>query len=78
MKLPKPECKLGYTEDQIVDIFPDQEKRNKFYKWMSGQTCAICNREFYDYDRDEYYDSGCGPHGTIYYTQDVQRFIKNY
>lgn len=36
----KPDCKYGYTEDQIIELLG--QKWFKFDKWMKGKTVAKC------------------------------------
>lgn len=38
--LPKPDCRLGYTDSQITEIVGDQKPH--FNRWISGQTRALC------------------------------------
>ena len=73
MTLPDPECQYGYTEEQLSTILG--ERIDAFNHWMRGQTMSICDGRRYDYDKGEYEDTGCGPHGVITYRWDVQRFI---
>ena len=70
----KPSCELGYTEEDLSTILTDPEKED-FYRWMRGQTLALCDGRRYNHERREYEETGCGPHGMAYYESDVQRFI---
>jgi hypothetical protein len=71
VSLPVPICRLGYPQSQLKEIFSeDQFKR--FIAWMRGQTFASCEgSEYVKY----YVPNGCGPHGYVYYTHDVKRFL---
>ncbi len=63
----------------------------KFYKWMTGQTCAICDGKTYDHGKRQYYSTECaimfpgmpvtrdevlGGHGIVTYTWDVERYVE--
>lgn len=72
MNLPKPHCQLGYTEDQIKEIVIDL---NGFYRWMEGQTMAVCDGRLYDHEKRCYVE-GCGPHGIIVYPHDLERYLQ--
>jgi hypothetical protein len=69
----KPECELGYTEEQLERILGD--RLPDFYRWMVGQTFTGCNGMRYNYLTGEYEPTGCGPHGFVYYAHDVNRFL---
>ncbi len=71
-KLPKPECSLGYTDDQLDQILG--QRRQEFNKWMSGQTVALCDGREYDYATGGYIPTGKA-HGSATYPQDLQRFL---
>jgi hypothetical protein len=72
-----PTCPLGYIDDDINEIFPVLEEKARFYRWMDGQTVAICAGERYDYDNRTMVPDECvdNPHGYIYYTWDVKAFL---
>lgn len=72
-KLPLPLCKYGYTKEQIDDILG--ERSEEFNRWMYGQTMALCDGREYDYAKKEYRSSDCGPHGSITYKWDLERFL---
>lgn len=74
MKTPQPECKYGYTDTQISEMFKDNG--TAFYKWMAGQTFSSCEGWEYSYELGAKVSSGCGPHGFVYYSSDVHRFIR--
>ncbi len=71
--LPVPACELGYTQEQLVEILGD--RLPEFNKWMVGQTAGICDGRSYDHEKQQYNETGCGPHGFITYSWDVQRFV---
>lgn len=75
---------MGYSYEQIGKIL---EAPNLFWKWMSGQTMAICaqdpQRQWID---DESAPGGlrlveigpslCDePHGTVVYPWDLERYL---
>ncbi len=71
-KLPKPECKLGYTDQQLDEILGD--RRQEFNKWMSGQTVGLCDGREYSYSTKKYVDTG-EAHGPATYVSDLERFL---
>lgn len=74
MKLPKPECEGGYTEQQIFDILGDRELA--FRRWMRGQTMMLCDGRRWDPKGQEYVPSDCGTaHGPVVYRWDLERFL---
>jgi hypothetical protein len=73
MRLPEPECKMGYTQHQLKQILGD--RLADFDNWMRGQTVALCNGRVYDHDEREYKPSDCGPHGWITYAHDLRRYL---
>lgn len=74
-RLPDPECKYGYTDNQIRLILGD--KYNSFARWMFGQTMSICSGMEYDHDTRKMLPSGCGrAHGTIVYPWDLERYLE--
>lgn len=75
MSHPQPDCKYGYTQSQLDSILGSRLK--EFEYWMRGQTVAVCDGRRYDYNLKTYVDTGCGPHGTVVYSWDVQRFLQN-
>ena len=76
-ELPEPTCRLGYTEDDLRVIFPDESTRKEFFVWMYGQTFASCDGREYDHDRREYHEACDGKkHGAAYFPWDVERFIR--
>ena len=74
MNLPKPNCKLGYTSEQVKAIMG--ERLPEFQKWGRGSTGAICDGLTFDFDSSSYLHNGCGPHGLITYRRDVERFLE--
>ena len=72
--LTDPQCKLGYPESQLeIEMSPDELK--KFFSWMRGQTFSSCDGRMYNHETKEYEETGCGPHGYVYYPEDVYRFL---
>lgn len=69
-----PECKYGYPHSQLEREMNVLQLKS-FLKWMVGQTFSSCEGKEYDHDKKEYVPSGCGPHGYVYYTSDVNRFL---
>lgn len=74
MVLPDPDCELGYPVTQLQRIL-DAQQMNRLQLWMWGQTASICEGRRYDYETDEWTDTGCGPHGVVYYKHDVERWL---
>ncbi len=72
-KVEPPGCQLGYTDDQLGRILGD--RLPEFFRWMAGQTVAVCDGRQYNYDTKEYEPTGCGPHGSATYAWDLQRFL---
>ncbi len=77
----KPSCPHGYTEGDLARLFPSEERRAEFYRWMNGQTFAMCDGRVFDPqimltvpDAGPCHNSG--GHGWVYYTWDVDRFIR--
>lgn len=71
----KPECHLGYTRAQVVDVFGDRV--GEFDHWMRGQTIGLCEGKRYNYETEEYEPACEGvAHGPAWYPWDVQRFIR--
>jgi hypothetical protein len=72
--LPTPVCKYGYSQSQIEEIMGP--RLAEFYKWMRGQTGAICEGKSYNHDTRSY-EVSCGgvSHGFITYPWDVERFL---
>jgi hypothetical protein len=62
---------------QDIDTYMGRELAHKFYEWVEGQTYAICDGRRYDRDARTHMDTGCGPHGAVYYRHDVARFLNN-
>ena len=72
----KPECELGYTQAQLDRMFPSENRRNEFNKWMYGQTSAICEGRRYNHEKKCYEESEGGvAHGMVVYAHDVRRFL---
>jgi hypothetical protein len=74
IKLPAPTCRLGYPDDKLKEILGD--RYTDFMKWMRGQTFALCDGRSYNHELRQYEATGCGPHGYVYYSWDVDRFVK--
>lgn len=72
--LPEPDCRFGYTVPQVEEIMGS--RFDAFTAWMRGQTMSICDGTLWDYDAKMAVPSGCsGPHGTVIYPWDVERFL---
>lgn len=76
MGLPKRECQLGYPEAQVRQIMETTNRFDTFRDWMRGQTVAVCNGREFDREAQGYKPTGCGPHGVVYYRQDILRFLE--
>lgn len=72
-KLPEPACRFGYTVDQVRDIMGD--RFDEFSRWMGGQTMLICDGYRYDREIRQSVPNDCGPHSTVIYAWDVERFL---
>lgn len=73
--LPKPQCRMGYTNEQIQEILGD--RLEEFNSWMIGQTWSICNGRAYNHETRQYEVACDGvSHGDIIYRDDVERFLK--
>lgn len=68
-----PQCELGYPVSQLETLLGD--RMTELNDWMYGQTAAICEGRKYNYETHEYESTDCGPHGVVYYSWDVQRFL---
>jgi hypothetical protein len=73
MKHIAPECQLGYPETQLMEMLGPI--MDSFMYWMRGQTFSACDGKRYNYETNKYEDTGCGPHGYVFYTHDVERFF---
>lgn len=75
-KFPSPDCKYGYSWVFLNEIM-DEETFDEFSKWMSGQTCTLCDGRRYDHEAKAYFPSECAesPHGGVAYRWDVERFL---
>lgn len=64
-ELPEPECGVGFSERQIVEIIG--ERQAEFQRYMLMKTYARCN--------------GSAPcveaHGSVYYPSDVYWFFRH-
>jgi hypothetical protein len=72
-ELPKPECKSGYTNNQLEQMLGARYK--EFMKWMYGQTMTLCDGKEYDHELKEYKNTNCGPHGAVVYPWDLKGFL---
>ena len=66
--LPSPNCIYGFSAASVVLIMETADRLGVFHKWMNGQTCCSCPAT----------DSKCihEPNSTIYFEDDVVRFLK--
>lgn len=71
--LPISECRFGYSQEELREILGD--RLEEFNTWMSGQTVAICDGMYYDYDAAMNLSTGCGPHGDVVYSWDLEDFL---
>lgn len=71
------DCPLGVTVSELHEILGPRSEA--FFRWMSGQTMAICDGQFYDHESREYEPNGCAasPHGVVVYRHDLERFLRN-
>ena len=75
MTLPKPDCKNGYTADQLIKILTPSEME-AFSTYMRGQTMTLCEGRIWSHELEKYIPSNCGPHGPVVYTCDLERFLQ--
>ena len=75
MIMPKSDCQYGYPDAQLREIFT-QEQFKRFSDWMVGQTISDCAGSVYDHELKSMVPSGCGPHGWVYYSHDIARFLR--
>lgn len=76
IELPTPGCRLGFTYQQLKEIFPNEDEFYRFGDWMRGQTGAICEGKRYDHDLKVELVACAGvAHGMIVYPWDVRAFI---
>lgn len=75
LRIRPPDCPYGYTEYQIEEIMGP--RMEEFRRWMYGQTQMICDGRQYNYEKQEYEPTSCGPygHGTITYSSDIYLFL---
>lgn len=81
----EPECRGGYTREQIMEIVGDRV--DDFWHWMRGQTMMICNQDPQRKWVDDSEAPGgmrivdigpslCDqPHGVVVYPWDLQRYL---
>lgn len=76
IKLPEPECQMGFTRKQIEEMFGTIGV-SQFFEWMSGQTVCQCDGKAYNHEKKTYEPTGCThPTSTIYYMGDVKRYVE--
>lgn len=61
--LPKPSCKYGYTRNDLVEM---GIYTIEFLEWMRKKTYVVCDNTI------------CveNPHGEVYYSYDVEKYIR--
>ena len=74
VNLIEPSCILGYTDSDLNQLLGNE--KSEFYAWMRGQTFTSCDGKAYDPELRAYRDTGCGPHGYVFYVADVARFMR--
>lgn len=75
MNIPAPECKYGFTRDQVEDILQGARLKD-FDNWCYGQTMMLCTGVRYNHDEKKYEASGCDEaHGPVVYPWDFERFL---
>lgn len=70
-----PKCKYGYPQSQLQEEMTFKQYMD-FMNWMRGQTFTSCDGFVYDYELRKNVPSDCGPHGYVYYSEDVERFLR--
>lgn len=71
----KQSCPQGLTDADLDNLLGS--RRNKFNKWMIGQTMSICDGRRYNHELKMYEPTECAdsPHGVVAYSWDVERFL---
>ncbi len=67
-------CKFGMIDSEVNERIPEHLS-GRFNTWMNGQTMTICDGKRYNHEKLQYEDTGCGPHGPVTYSYDVERFL---
>lgn len=65
MNLPKPSCPMGYTNEDLEELFPSKRGRIALARWMRGQTMGICNGS----------ECSGNAHGIVVYRIDLINFF---
>ncbi len=74
MNLPKPACRLGYTEQQVISILGN--RLAEFDHWMNGQTMGFCDGSQFNWESKQIEVACDGVHhGSIVYAWDLERFL---
>ena len=71
--LPAAECLYGYPWPQLKLILKDRYLH--FVLWMNSQTVTICDGTKYNHETKQYELTLCGPHGSVVYKWDLERFL---
>ncbi|PZG12953.1 hypothetical protein C1I95_24740 [Micromonospora craterilacus] len=71
--LPDPDCRYGYTVEQLEAILGD--RLDAFGRWIDGQTISLCTGSEFDNQAKGNKPTGCGPHGSVVYGSDLRRFL---
>lgn len=68
-------CQLGITIAELRKMFTEDEFV-EFGNFMRGQTLGFCTGTRYNHDTEQEEFTECGPHGSVAYQWDVERFLK--
>lgn len=71
---PDQPCGLGLPSEHLRQVLSAGQFKS-LNAYLVGQTIGICDGRRYNHDTEEYEPTGCGPHGTVVYRRDVQRWI---
>lgn len=75
--LPAPSCELGYTTEQLKEIFFEEGELERFTNWMVGQTVGVCEARRFNHDTKTYEPACSGvAHGVVTYAYDVKRYVE--
>ncbi len=78
--LPDPACRHGFTDEQLAEIIGpwDSPERDKFERWMAGQTGLLCDGWRYTHESREHVRGCEQAHGRITFTWDVEAYLRGH
>lgn len=72
---PEYRCEYGIPVTWFREALSPEEF-DALLAWQAGATGAICTGERYDHALGANIDTGCGPHGLVFYRHNIERFLK--